>query len=73
MLARDVCQMLTYLQSNFSVNDKVYLKAGRGLTGPYLIQAVVRAQVYTLCETNGDVANSGVGVRESDLQLISRG
>lgn len=61
------------MQSKFFASDSVYLKAGRGLTGPFCIAKVVGNQVYLLSHPNGEPANNGVAVAEKDLQLISRG
>lgn len=55
------------------MNDKVYLKAGRGLSGPFHIARVVRARVYTLSDLAGYPVNGGAEVAETNLQLISRG
>ncbi|OTA70085.1 hypothetical protein K449DRAFT_427595 [Hypoxylon sp. EC38] len=54
--------------SNFVVNDKVYLKVGSTLTGPYRIAQVCRLKVYTLCDESGENVNNGLEVSEDSLQ-----
>ncbi|KAI0379234.1 hypothetical protein F5Y04DRAFT_260030 [Hypomontagnella monticulosa] len=55
-------------KSNFIVNDKVYLKIGSTLTGPYYVAKVCRIKVYTLCDESGEDVNDGLEVGEDSLQ-----
>ncbi|KAI1211533.1 uncharacterized protein F4807DRAFT_418081 [Annulohypoxylon truncatum] len=59
----------TGLKSKFRPNDRVYLQTGRALQGPFLIESVLRPQIYTLCLENGEKANGGAEVAENLLTL----
>ncbi|KAM5343688.1 hypothetical protein ACJ41O_012225 [Fusarium nematophilum] len=55
--------------SKYWRGQKVYLKYGRGLLGPYLIADVVREKVYVLCaEETFELVHEGAEIQESDLE-----
>lgn len=55
-------------QSKYWRGQKVYLKHGRGLLGPYLIADVVREKVYMLCTENFEPVQENAEIQESDLE-----
>ncbi|KAI1087996.1 hypothetical protein F5B19DRAFT_33268 [Rostrohypoxylon terebratum] len=55
-------------RSAFKVGQKVYVQnVGRVLQGPYLVETVPRAKVYTLCDGDMNSVNGGAEFGENDL------
>ena len=64
------CIKLTIIQkSKFSVGDEIYISIRGSFQrrGPYLIAKVLGGCKYTLCNYNGDIAESGKEIDEKDL------
>ncbi|KAI1404499.1 hypothetical protein F4819DRAFT_483669 [Hypoxylon fuscum] len=56
------------VRSRYSPGDSVYIRVGRGLQGPFLIEQSPQPKTYTLCDQDGNSINGGATFQESDLR-----